>query len=191
MPQNNLLNLRSTSGAINLFKSWDSSAVWTQLLLDKAYLGPDLFAWRYTGKRCGLDWSFCRCFCSMTLWRRYDVRKFDADTILFREILCKKRDILIFKQRFQSALGWNHVKYARITITHVCFIALTLVRSLRQGLNTRPIGLMFKQLPWDPANVNAWKYSKQQRCSLAPRLFFFFHFMLNSTETEISTAHKN
>ena len=41
----------------------------------------------------------------MTLWRRYDVRKFDADTILFREILCKKRDILIFKQRFQSALG--------------------------------------------------------------------------------------
>ena len=41
----------------------------------------------------------------MTLWRRYDVRKFDADTILFTEILCKKRDILIFKQRFQSALG--------------------------------------------------------------------------------------
>ena len=29
----------------------------------------------------------------MTLWRRNDVRKFDADAILFREIKCKKKDI--------------------------------------------------------------------------------------------------
>ena len=29
----------------------------------------------------------------MTLWRRNDVRKFDADAILFGEIKCKKRDI--------------------------------------------------------------------------------------------------
>ena len=29
----------------------------------------------------------------MTLCRRNDVRKFDADAILFREIKCKKRDI--------------------------------------------------------------------------------------------------
>ena len=29
----------------------------------------------------------------MTLWRRNDVRKFDADTILFREIKFKKIDI--------------------------------------------------------------------------------------------------
>ena len=29
----------------------------------------------------------------MTLWRRNDVQKFDADAILFREIKCKKRDI--------------------------------------------------------------------------------------------------
>ena len=27
-------------------------------------------------------------------------------------------------------LDWNKVKYARITITHVCFIALTLAGSL-------------------------------------------------------------
>ena len=32
----------------------------------------------------------------------------------------------MFKQHFQCKLGWNKVKYARITITHVCFIALTL-----------------------------------------------------------------
>ena len=29
----------------------------------------------------------------MTLLQRYDVRKFDADANLFREIKCKKRDI--------------------------------------------------------------------------------------------------
>ena len=29
----------------------------------------------------------------MTLWRRNNVRKFDADAILFWEIKCKKRDI--------------------------------------------------------------------------------------------------
>ena len=29
----------------------------------------------------------------MTLWRRNDVRKFDADAILFWEIKCRKMDI--------------------------------------------------------------------------------------------------
>ena len=67
---------------------------------------------------------------SMALWRRNDVRKFGADAILFREILCKKRDILMFKRRYQCGLGWNQVKYARKTITRVCFIALTIVGSL-------------------------------------------------------------
>ena len=28
----------------------------------------------------------------MTLWRCYDVRKYTADAILFREIQCKKMD---------------------------------------------------------------------------------------------------
>ena len=41
----------------------------------------------------------------MTLWRHYDVRKFDADAILFRGIQFKKRDILMFKPRFQCGLG--------------------------------------------------------------------------------------
>ena len=36
----------------------------------------------------------------MTLWRRDDVRKFDADAILYREIQCKKKDISMFKRRF-------------------------------------------------------------------------------------------
>ena len=45
-----------------------------------------------------------------TLWRRYDIRKFDADAIFFREIQCKKRDILLIMRRFQCGLGWNQVK---------------------------------------------------------------------------------
>ena len=61
----------------------------------------------------------------------YDVRKYTADAILFREIQCKKMDNLKFWQHFQCELGWNKVKYARITITCVCFIALTLAGSLR------------------------------------------------------------
>ena len=34
-----------------------------------------------------------RVYMYMTLWRRNDVRKFDADAILFREIKRKRRDI--------------------------------------------------------------------------------------------------
>ena len=63
----------------------------------------------------------------------------------------------MFKRRFQRGLCWNQEEYARITITHVCFIALTLAGSLWRCLNTRPNGLVVKQLPRDQANVNAWK----------------------------------
>ena len=88
-----------------------------------------------------------------------DIKKISCSTqlsiILFREIQCKKREILMFKRRFQCSFCWNQLLYARITITHVCFIALTLAGSLRRSLDTRPNGLMFKQRPRDPANVNA------------------------------------
>ena len=91
----------------------------------------------------------------MTLWRRNDIRKFDADAILFWEIKCAKRDIKCLSDVFNAVYAKNQVKYARITITHVCFIAFTLAGSLGQCLNTRPNRLVFKQLPCDPANVNA------------------------------------
>ena len=35
---------------------------------------------------------------------------FDADAILFREIQCKKSDILMFTRRFQCGLGLNQLK---------------------------------------------------------------------------------
>ena len=79
------------------------------------------------------------------------------DMILFGENQCKKNGILryIVLVLFWWAFAWNQVKYARIMITHVCFIALTLAGSLGRCLNNRPNYLVFKQLPWNPANVNA------------------------------------
>ena len=46
---------------------------------------------------------------------------------------------------------------ARITIIHVCFIALTFPGSLERCLNSQPGGLEFKLLPRVPVNVNACK----------------------------------
>ena len=56
---------------------------------------------------------------------------------------------------FADAFGWNKEKYARITITHVRLIAITLAGSLGRCLSTRFIGLVFKHLSRDPVNVNA------------------------------------
>ena len=39
----------------------------------------------------------------MSLWRRNDVQKFDAEAILFWEIKCKKRDIKCLSDVFTSA----------------------------------------------------------------------------------------
>ena len=58
-----------------------------------------------------------------------------------------------FFRHFRQEFSWNH-KNARITIPHVYFSALTFAGSLGISLNTRPSGLLFKQLPQDPANVN-------------------------------------
>ena len=38
----------------------------------------------------------------MTLWRRNEVLKFDADAILLREIMCKKRDIQCLRDFFRA-----------------------------------------------------------------------------------------
>ena len=89
----------------------------------------------------------------------------------------RRRPDLMLKRRFQRGLCWNQVKYARITITHVCFIALTLAGSLgpcfcsrrrcvrlwrrydvrKYTADVTAFGLVFKQHSHDPANVNAWK----------------------------------
>ena len=49
------------------------------------------------------------------------------------------------------------ISNARITITHICLSELTFAGFLGRSLNTRPSGLVFKQLFRDPVNVNALK----------------------------------
>ena len=160
-------------------------------------------AWRYTVERCCLDWSFHQYFClrkrctRLTLWRPNDIRKFDADTILFIEIWRKKRDILMFKRCFQCGLGWNQVKYARIMITHVCFITLILAGSLGRCLNTRPDVIVFKQLPVDLVNVNAWKTIcdpyfplcfSHVECNMIKSKYYAIHY---PTLVSVFTCQKN
>ena len=60
-------------------------------------------------------------------------------------------------ETFSSQLAFGIVSYARTTIIHGYFIAITFAGPLERYLNTRPSDLVFKQLPRDPANVNAWK----------------------------------
>ena len=89
----------------------------------------------------------------MTLWRRNDVRKFDTDTILFREIKHKRKDNKCLSDVFSAVKKSG--KICKNKDHNVCFIALTLAGSLGRCLNTWPNSLVFKQLPRDPANVNA------------------------------------
>ena len=124
-------------------------------------MSPALFAWLYIRKVLRTRLIILPMFLFaktlrtiMTLCRRYDVQKYTADTILFREIQCKKMDNSLFKQRFLCKLGMNKVKYARITITHVCFIALTLAGSLGKCLITRP---SVQTASSEPGKCNAWK----------------------------------
>ena len=121
----------------SMFKSGDSRAVWTWVWTWKYFKWALHYLheviWKALRTRLIISPIFLfakRLHTVMTLWRRYDVRKYTADAILFGEIQCEKIDNLMFQQRFQCAFGWNKVKYARITITHVCFIALTLAGSL-------------------------------------------------------------
>ena len=78
---------------------------------------------------------------SMALWRRNDVRKFDADAILFREIQCKKMDMLsdvTVRFRFESGQICNNNDHTYL------FHCINTGRSLWLCLNTRPNGLVLK-----------------------------------------------
>ena len=93
---------------------------------------------------------------SMTLWRRYDVRKINADANLLRENQCKIMD------NYFNILGTISARF-RLKSGKICknndhaclFHCITLAGSLGRCLNTQPKGLVFKKLPRDPANVNA------------------------------------
>ena len=68
--------------------------------------------------------------------------------------MCKKMDIECLRDVFSAAYA-TLGKICKTNDTFVCFIDLTLAGSLGRCINTLPDGLVFKQLPRDPANVNA------------------------------------
>ena len=76
----------------------------------------------------GIDWSFRWSFLFAKTLRvvlklvwRHDVRKFDADAILYGDTRCKKMDTSMFKRCFQRDFGWNQVKICKNTSTFFIF----------------------------------------------------------------------
>ena len=133
-----------------MLKSWDSRAVWRWVNLT---MSPDLFAWHCMGKRSFPDWSLrlsCMCYDVVTtLWR--------SNVFVRRKPVIKRRYFKVLAA-FSVALWLESGKYARITITHVClFPCINTCGFLGRCLNTWHYSPMFKQLPRDPLNVNAWK----------------------------------
>ena len=76
-------------------------------------------------------------------WMRNKANSFPIYTLFWRPEEKGYFNVLL---RFQCVFAWNRIKCTRITITHVCFIALTLT-----GFR----GLMFKQPPQDLTKVKA------------------------------------
>ena len=78
-------------------------------------MSPELFAWHYMESIVRLILTISLLLLDAKMWLRhfeapYDIRKFTADAILFREIKCKKKDILMLKQHFECDFGWGLVK---------------------------------------------------------------------------------
>ena len=69
----------------SMFKSWDSRAVWTWVLIQQYFKWAPICLSDVTRKALQPGLIITRI---MTLWRRYDVRKFNADAILFGENQC-------------------------------------------------------------------------------------------------------
>ena len=90
----------------------------------------------------------------MTLWRRNDVRMLTLTPFCFEKSSVRK-GIFNVLATLSAPFMLKSGKICKNN-DHTCFfIALTLAGSLGRCLNTRPNGLVFKQLPRDPANVNA------------------------------------
>ena len=93
----------------------------------------------------------------MQCFREQKFRRNDQSGLQAFRLMSNKQIRAIFKycQIKTHVQTVRESRDARITIAHVCSIALSLAGSLWRCLNTRPSGLVFKQLPRDPANVNA------------------------------------
>ena len=94
---------------------------------------------------------------SLRNWRHCKQHPELATMLVCRRVWRVYMEFIWSFRAFSSQFAVWIVSYARPTIIHGCFIEITFAGSLGRYLNTRPSGLMFKQLPLDPANVNAWK----------------------------------
>ena len=153
------INERRFQTTKTVFKWWDSRAVWTWFLLKNPQDGHRLFTWRQTTMQGWPGISIVSWFLltSTSLHSsRNDDKKSKKKKASIDVYSAHKATISCFFGSFQREFSWTHIS-AKITITHVCFSALTFAGSLGRSLNTRPSGLLFKQFPRDPANVNAWK----------------------------------
>ena len=90
----------------------------------------------------------------MRNWRHCKQHSVLAAMLVCRRILRVHIEFLWRLGAFSSQFTVGIVSYARTTIIYGHFIAITFAGSLGRYLNTRPSGLVFKQLPRDPANVN-------------------------------------
>ena len=117
-----------------------------------------LFAWHYVAKCCRQEWAFCVCFC----WHQRHVRKcilmFDfANWCHFVQQDSKYKmqffnDFLAFSG---AILNWNQVKCQNGD--HTClFHCMNVCQVPRKVFEHSACGLMFKQFPQDPANVDAY-----------------------------------
>ena len=100
----------------------------------------------------------------LTLWRCYDVRSLTLAPFCLEKTSVAK--MAVFSVGFWLEAGKKLCKNNNHTCLFHCI--KTLAGSLRRCLNTRPHSLVFKQLPREPANVNAWK----NMCD--PYIFSFF-----------------
>ena len=106
-------------------------------------------------------WIFKRLFQYGFGWNQVKCARITITYVcLFKHILLA-RTVDIIKQMLTiwklQGLEWKQHAYRIPFLKHVCFHALAIARPLRRCLNTWPNGLVFKQLPWDLANVNVWK----------------------------------
>ena len=144
-----------------MFKSWGLRAVWTWVLI-----------WQY------LKWAL---ICLSDITRKVLLPGLSTtSTFLFETTLHGWRhDAMIesltltpFCLEKSSVRKKKHFKFSAVISVcfclkscklcqnndHTClFHYINTCRVHREMFNTRPDGLVFKHLPWDLANVNAWK----------------------------------
>ena len=115
-----------------------------------------LATWRYRPERSILEF-YDDVRGSLRNWRHCKQQSELAAMLVCRNIWRVYMEFIWSFVDFSSQFAVGIVSYARTTIIHGYFIAITFAGSLGRYLNTRPSGLVFKQLPRDPANVDAWK----------------------------------